>query len=160
MSEEIKHHLSNTNNWLRLLFTVVYALVFWLGTWVLGFVVLLNMIILLLTGERNHQLADFGGQVAQYLNQIMRYATLNSDDRPFPFGEWPDADTAGESSPSQPGAAPAAATPTPEADASPEAAAPKKKGARKKAAKKKVSKKPQQAAEQENPQDNNPENTS
>ncbi len=87
MSEGMKENLSNTDHWLRLLLTVIYALIFTLGAWVLGFLVLLNLLILLFTGERNRNLVEFGGQLAGYLGQIMTYATFNSDTKPFPFGE-------------------------------------------------------------------------
>lgn len=120
-ADAIKENLSNTGNWLRLLLILIYALIFWLGAWVLGFVVLLNLLIVLFTGSANRHLVDFGGQLADYLAQIMRYATFNTDSKPFPFGEW----NAGET------AAPPAAEPAPAP-----APKPKKKAARKKAAKK------------------------
>ncbi|MDJ0654178.1 MAG: DUF4389 domain-containing protein [Xanthomonadales bacterium] len=126
MSDQVKENLSNTSHWLRLLLTVLYALIFWLGVWVLGFVVVLNLVILLISGERNQQLADFGGQVSRYLGQIMAYATQNTDDQPFPFGEWPQSEAPADSPAAEPEPAPK----------------PRKKTARKKTGKKKVSKKP------------------
>lgn len=131
MAEGIKENLGNTNHWLRLLLTVIYALIFVLGTWVLGFVVLLTLLILLFTGERNSNLVQFGGQLSAYLAQIMDYATLNSDTKPFPFGEWSAAD------PVEPTAAPEA--PAAPAPAKAKAKA-KKKTTTRKAAKKTASK--------------------
>ncbi len=119
-AEGIKQNLANTNNWLRLLFILIYALIFWLGAWVLGFVVLLNLLIVLFSGERNRNLVEFGGQLADYLGQLMRYATFNTDVKPFPFGEWSSGAEAATTAPK-----PAAATPKP-----------KKKATRKKASKK------------------------
>ncbi len=127
-AEGIKQNLSHTGNWVRLLLTLIYALIFVLGTWILGFVVLLSLLIVLFTGERNRNLVEFGGQLAGYLGALMRYATLNSDVKPFPFGEWsgspPEADP--EATPAAP-AAPAPAAPAP---ASKKKAASKKKSSK------------------------------
>lgn len=142
MSEDIKEHLSNSDNWVRLLLVILFTCVFWLGAWVLVFVAALGLIILLVTGERNDNLSQFGGQLSDYLASIMAYATLNSDQQPFPFGDWPADQPAAPAEPSPPAtpapAAPPAAKP---AAAKKTPAAAKKKTTRKKTAKKKVSKK-------------------
>jgi hypothetical protein len=152
MSEEIKDHLSNSDNWIRLLLVILFTCVFWLGAWVLCFVAALGLLILLVTGERNDNLSRFGAQLSQYLSNIMAYATLNSDEQPFPFGGWPaDEEQAPEPAPEPvpvaPSAPPTAKEPAPAAPpASPPAAKKtttkaKKKTTRKKTAKKKVTKK-------------------
>jgi hypothetical protein len=131
MSDDIKDNLGNSDNWLRVLLVLMFAVIFWLAAWVLAFVVGLNLLILVITGERNDNLAGFGNQVGRYLGEVMGYATLNSDHRPFPFGEWPGDKPAAPAQPAPP-AAPVAEAPKPA----------KKKASRKKTAKKKVSKKP------------------
>ena len=149
MSEEIKDHLSNTDNWIRLLLVILFTCVFWLAAWVLCFVVALGLLILLISGQRNDNLSHFGAQLSEYLSNIMAYATLNSDQQPFPFGEWPADDAKTPEAPAP--TAPAAAEPPPpvaEPPAATPAAAPKKTAtkakktsARKKTSKKKVSSK-------------------
>ena len=135
MSEEIKDHLSNTDNWIRLLLVILFAVVFWLGAWVLSFVVVLGLLILIITGGRNENLSQFGAQLSEYLANIMAYATLNSDEQPFPFGEWPSNETKTRE--------PTTPSPPPAAEEPPPATAPAapKKTTRKKTSKKKVSKK-------------------
>jgi hypothetical protein len=142
MSEDIKEHLSNSDNWIRLLLVILFTCVFWLGAWVLVFVAALGLIILLVTGERNDNLSQFGAQLSDYLASIMAYATLNTDQQPFPFGEWP-ADAAkapAVPAPSTPPPAEPSEPAKPAAAEKPPAAA-KKKTTRKKTSKKKVSKK-------------------
>lgn len=92
MSEELKKHLSNTDNWIRVLLVILFTFVFWLSAWVLCFVVALGLVILIIAGQRNENLSQFGAQLATYLTSIMAYATLNSDQQPFPFGDWPAAE--------------------------------------------------------------------
>lgn len=142
MSEQMKQNLSNSSHWLRLLLTVLYALIFWLGIWVLGFVVVLNLIILLISGERNQQLSGFGGQVAAYLGQIMTYTTQNSDEKPFPFGDWPQGSANGSETGAETRSEPEP-EPVPASEPDPKPAPkPRKKSARKKSSKKKVNRKP------------------
>jgi hypothetical protein len=57
-------------------------------------VVVLGFLWLLFTGEVNRELRQVGQALATYLFQITRYLTLNTDDKPFPFGgAWPSDDT-------------------------------------------------------------------
>ncbi|MDX1571758.1 MAG: DUF4389 domain-containing protein, partial [Xanthomonadales bacterium] len=86
MTDEIKDNLGNPDNWLRAVLIVVFGLIFYVAVWVLGLVVLLNLVVLLVTGRRNDNLSEFGAQTGDYLMQIIRFATLNSEVRPFPFG--------------------------------------------------------------------------
>ena len=130
MSDDIKDNLANSDNWLRVLLVLMFVVIFWLAAWVLAFAVGLNLLILVITGQRNDNLAQFGDQISRYLGELMRYATLNEDHRPFPFGEWP-GDAPAEPAQPAPPAAPAAEAP----------AAVNKKATRKKTGKKKVSKK-------------------
>lgn len=138
MSDDVKDNLANSDNWLRVLLVLIYALIFTLAAWVLAFTVGLNLLILVFTGERNDNLAQLGEQISRYLTDIMGYATLNSDDKPFPFGDWPGDEPVAPAPAAPPPAAPAADKPAPKPTAKKAAA---KKTARKKTAKKKVSSK-------------------
>ncbi len=132
MSDEIKQNLANAAHWRKALLIVVYAVIFWLGLWVLGLVVVINLVIFLFSAQRNDQLSDFGRQLVDYLHQVGLYATLNDVSRPFPFAETgaPTATAAAESEPDE--AAPAAAKATAKGS---------KTGARKKTTRKKKTQK-------------------
>lgn len=106
MSEQIKENLAEKDHWIRLLSAVFFALVFMVTASLLGVMTLVQYGILLLTGSKNQDLVDFCGKVIDYQTHIANYATLNTNDKPFPFGPWP-----GEEKP-----APAPAEPTVEAE--------------------------------------------
>ncbi|MEM9304947.1 MAG: DUF4389 domain-containing protein [Pseudomonadota bacterium] len=156
--DDFTKHLSNGDSWLRALLIAVYALIFYVAACVLGLVVLVGVVMLLFTGKRQDNVSDFGHQIARYLSQIMQYATLRTDERPFPFGDWPaQAAAAGADGPDGTPPPPPVATaseepsaPEPPADEAADdtgpaddepAPAPKKKATRKKAAKKATRKK-------------------
>jgi hypothetical protein len=59
---------------------------------VLSLVVILGFCWVLFTGEKNDQLQQAGQAIADYLYEIIRYLTFNSEEKPFPFGnDWPSA---------------------------------------------------------------------
>ena len=37
---------------------------------------------------------NFGASLARYVYQCLLFVTYNTDSKPFPFGEWPDAEAA------------------------------------------------------------------
>ena len=46
----------------------------------------------LITANTSGRLRAFGASLGEYLRQIIRFITYNSDDMPFPFADWPELD--------------------------------------------------------------------
>lgn len=91
---KLEKNLKSRAVWLRLLFMCIYAMLAGLAVMVGSAVVVLGFLWLLFTGEVNRELRQVGQALATYLFQITRYLTLNTDDKPFPFGgAWPSDDT-------------------------------------------------------------------
>ena len=44
----------------------------------------------LFTGTHNERLARFGRNLARYFQQITVFMTFATEEKPFPFGPWPD----------------------------------------------------------------------
>lgn len=76
---------------LRILWMVIFAIVWQLAEILLGAVVLLQLGYRLFYGAPNAGLLGFGDSLSQYLAQIGRFGTFNSDDKPWPFADWPTA---------------------------------------------------------------------
>jgi len=91
MNEELKDHVTDTNVWMRLLFMALFGVVYAVSRFVLLAVVVAQFLWLLFSGSTNARLLTFGGQLATFVYQILRYLTFNSEARPFPFADWPDA---------------------------------------------------------------------
>lgn len=90
MDPQLKAELTSRDKWLRLLFIVIYMIMFQLAELVLGVTIAVQFLWTLFTGASNDSLRDFGQRVADWLRQIVEYATWASDDRPWPFGgPWP-----------------------------------------------------------------------
>lgn len=90
MNEELKEHVTNTGVWMRLLFMALFGIIYTVSRVVLLIVVVAQFLWLLITGSTNPRLLSFGGQLATFVYQILRYLTFNSETRPFPFADWPN----------------------------------------------------------------------
>lgn len=86
---EIEDHIKSRETWLRLLFMIVFVVLYCISRFVVGAVVVLLFFWVLFTGEVNERLRSFGQSLAAYTYQVVRYLTYNTDSRPFPFDDWP-----------------------------------------------------------------------
>ena len=112
MKTTLKANLTNTDTWIRLVYMILFAVIFNVAELVAGVVVLVQFLFRLITGSVNEPLQDFGRRLAIYFQEIVTFLTYHTDRKPYPFAPWPAA--APESGP------PAAALPEPEPDPEPE----------------------------------------
>jgi hypothetical protein len=127
-SEEIKAHVKDANIWKRLLFMILFTILYSAAEVVLAVVVLYQFLTVLITGSKNDKVLSFGAQLSTYVYQIVRFLTFNTEDQPYPSADWPSDKALAEKAKT----APKAATKTPAAAK----AAAAKPAARKPAAKK------------------------
>lgn len=88
MSEEPKE-LERESILLRILWMVVFVIVWQLAELVLGGVVLLQLGYRLFYAAPSASLLGFGDSLSQYLAQIGRFGTFNTEEKPWPFADWP-----------------------------------------------------------------------
>jgi len=97
MNDDVKTHIESTETWLRLLFMVLFAVISWIAKLVLIAVVIFQFLVKLLTGDVNERALNLGGQLSTYIYQILNYLTFNTEERPFPFTDWPSGAPGAES---------------------------------------------------------------
>ncbi len=91
------HRAVDRSRWIRALYLVFFLIAFGLGQSVLGVLTVVQFFWLLATGEPNHVLRRFGTSLARWFAEVVRFLTCASDDKPFPWKEWPAADSNSES---------------------------------------------------------------
>jgi len=89
MSDEPQVTPSRKQVAIRLLYTLLYAAIFELVKTVIFLITLFEYFILLLTLRHNEPARIFANKVATYGYRVMRYLTLNENQRPFPFSDFP-----------------------------------------------------------------------
>ena len=90
MSDDIKKNVSDINIWKRALFMLLFAILYGLAEVVIWAVVIFQFLIVLITGNKNGRLLEFGQNLTSYIYQIVLFQTFNTENQPFPFGDWPD----------------------------------------------------------------------
>ena len=89
MNTETKTNLQSKSTWVRVLYMLLFVLAYSVAEFVLGITVVIQVIIKLVTGELNERLKTFGNQISLYIFDVLKFLTFNSEDKPFPFDEWP-----------------------------------------------------------------------
>ena len=74
---------------LRILWMLVFACAWQVAELTLAGVVLLQLGYRLFYTAPNASLLGFGDSLSQYLAQIGRFGTFNTDEKPWPFSDWP-----------------------------------------------------------------------
>ncbi|MFI8483159.1 DUF4389 domain-containing protein [Pseudomonas sp. NPDC078700] len=74
---------------LRVLWMVLFSIVWQAIVVVLGVTVVVQLVYRLIYGAPNKTLLSFGDSLSQYLAQIGRFGTFNTDAKPWPFADWP-----------------------------------------------------------------------
>ncbi len=90
MEDEIKQNLRNRTTWWRALYMLLFMVIYGVAELVIAAVVLFQLFSVLFTGATNERLETLGQNLSTYIYQIMLFLTFNSDEHPYPFGEWPD----------------------------------------------------------------------
>ena len=89
-NEHIKSNLTSSKHWLRLIFMLVFAVVLQVTSIVMWILVIAQFIFSLITGEDNIHLRKFGHELSIYIFDTLKFLTYASEEKPFPFADWPD----------------------------------------------------------------------
>jgi len=91
ITDEFKEHVKNTSVWKRLLFMILFAILYSAAEVVLVVVVIYQFLSLLFTGKKNEKVLSFGAQLSAYIYQVFSFQTFNTEEKPFPMGDWPSS---------------------------------------------------------------------
>ena len=90
MDELTEPRLKRGDHWLRLVIALAYfGLLFYLGRILVGLVLIVQFLLIAFLGDANRRLLDFTADLNRFSYHILQFVTWNSDDRPFPFSDWP-----------------------------------------------------------------------
>ena len=89
MNEEVKSY-KNKSVWLRGLYMLIFLFFLGVAKFVAFVVIVFQFLNVLFTTEMNQQLLKFGESLSVYHYQVMMFLTYNSEEKPFPMGDWPE----------------------------------------------------------------------
>ncbi|UTW45748.1 DUF4389 domain-containing protein [bacterium SCSIO 12696] len=85
-------HFLNVNVWLRLLFMAFALVCLFIARILVWVAVVFQFLVVLFTGQDNDNLRNFGQGVSKWVYQCLLFLTFNSEEKPFPFNEWPEVE--------------------------------------------------------------------
>ncbi|WKD51062.1 DUF4389 domain-containing protein [Microbulbifer spongiae] len=91
-NDELKRNLTSGSQWVRLLYMVLFAICLEIAGFVLLAVVVLQFLFSIINGSANDNLRRLGDQLASYVYQAIQFLIYNTEEKPFPFSEWPESD--------------------------------------------------------------------
>ena len=91
-NEELKQNLTSTNQWLRLVYMVLFAVLLEIAGFVMLAVIIAQFLFAIFTGSANDNLRRLGDQISSYIYQTLQFLIYNSEEKPFPFSEWPESE--------------------------------------------------------------------
>jgi len=74
----------------RALYTILYLIIGRFISMVLFVIAITQYIYSWLTGEPNEKILHFTEDLAEYSKQLVSYVGFNTDEKPWPVGDWPD----------------------------------------------------------------------
>ena len=90
MEQQTKTNLTNPDIWIRLLYMLVFGIALFVARMIIWVIAVLQFILVLVTGDDNVNLRNLGQGVARWSFQAFLFLTFNSEEKPFPFSDWPE----------------------------------------------------------------------
>ena len=80
--------VANKETWKRGFFMVLFAILYSIAEFVIFVTAFVQFLFLAFTGQGNEKLTKFGDGLAVFAGDVIRYLTLKTDTRPYPFKDW------------------------------------------------------------------------
>ena len=84
--------LTNCNTWIRFAYMLLFAVLLMAARLVITLVVIIQFLLVLFIGSDNENLRNLGQGLAKWVYETVMFLTFNSEEKPFPFSEWPSID--------------------------------------------------------------------
>jgi len=82
-------HDSNTSIWIRLLYMILFAILFAISETVLYVVAIIGFLFRVFNKPVESNVAAVGHNIGLYVREIADYLSFNTEKPPFPFSNWP-----------------------------------------------------------------------
>nr|WP_324259222.1 DUF4389 domain-containing protein [Cellvibrio fontiphilus] len=90
-NDQLKSNLTSSKHWFRLIFMLLFAAILQLASIVMWALVIIQFCFSLITGEDNQHLRRFGYSLSTYIYEVLKFLSYSSEEKPFPFADWPMA---------------------------------------------------------------------
>jgi len=88
-TESLKENFVQQGKWLRLLWMMGFSFIYSISLWVLWLIVAVQFLFVLTTNSPNKNILRASSGFRNYMVQILDFITYRSEDKPFPFSDFP-----------------------------------------------------------------------
>ncbi len=88
--EEIETNEREKPGIARAVYILLYLIIGRFISMVLFVIAITQFIYTWLSGEPNEKILQFTDGLSEYAKQLVSYVGFNTDEKPWPFGDWPD----------------------------------------------------------------------
>jgi len=92
--DDVVDNVKSSSTWMRIVYMIGFCIVLYVVSIVIWFLTGAQALFSIFTGSDNRNLRQLGASLAEYVNQILRFLTYNSERRPFPFRPFPEGEEA------------------------------------------------------------------
>jgi len=92
MNEAIKENVQSQTTWIRLAYMVLFSVAAKLVEVLVIAILLIQAVLMIITGKTNRNLEQFGKALAVYAGQTIQFLTYSTEDMPYPIGKWPEVE--------------------------------------------------------------------
>ena len=75
--------------WIRGLFMILFMIIGNVAAWLIAALAVFQFLFVIITGKQNPQLDSFGNGLSRFVYQIAKFLSFGTEDKPFPFSDWP-----------------------------------------------------------------------
>lgn len=93
MTSDSTFKMTRKETAIRFLFALLFSAIYSVSELVVFSLAVLQFGFQFILGESNDKVASFSRCLNKYIFQVLQYVTLNEEDKPFPFSDWPSEHT-------------------------------------------------------------------
>lgn len=97
----LKTNILSAEHWLRFVFMALFVVIAFTASYIAFVLIIIQFIFALITGGSDPRLQSFAYSLSQYILQMLNFLTYNSEEKPFPFADWPQQDESAADATSQ-----------------------------------------------------------
>ncbi|MCF6208256.1 MAG: DUF4389 domain-containing protein [Ghiorsea sp.] len=93
MSDEknVEECIKNKSVWIRLLYMILFTILYSIAEVVIFAVAVYQFLSVLFTGNKDEKILNLGKSLSAYVYQVLQFLTFNTETKPYPMGDWPEA---------------------------------------------------------------------
>lgn len=88
MEDQTRNNLTNKETWMRLIYIVLFVIAFNIAEILIAIITVVQFFTVLFTRASNPRLQTLGGDLGEYIRDVVGFLTYRTDHMPYPVSDW------------------------------------------------------------------------